>query len=371
MKKVLFVASITRHILAFHIPYLKWFKEHGYEVHVVSKGNESIKYCDKHYNLPFERHPLKIKNIQTYKQLKKIIDEEKYDIIHCHTPTASVLTRLASKKSRKKNNTKVIYTAHGFHFYKGAPVFNWLIYYPIEKIMSHYTDCLITITNEDYEFAKRHLKTNRIEHINGVGMNTERFRTICEQKVREIKSEFNIKQQDIIFTYVAELNENKNQILLIETIDKLKQKFSNVKLLLVGDGNYKEKYQKEIINRNLQQEILLLGRRDDIAEILSITEIYLASSIREGLPVNVMEAMYMKLPIIATNNRGHRELVQNDVNGYILNNNVTEFVEKIEEIIKDDNRIKILKHNSYEKSLDYQIDKVIEAMEKIYEKEED
>ena len=114
MKRVLFVATVTRHINAFHIPYLKWFKEQGYEVHVASNGNEKIEYCDKHFNLPFARFPLKVENIKTYKELKKIINDNNYEIIHCHTPVGGVLTRLAAKKARQ-NGTKVIYTAHGFY----------------------------------------------------------------------------------------------------------------------------------------------------------------------------------------------------------------------------------------------------------------
>lgn len=115
MKKILFVATVNRHIISCHIPYLKWFKEQGYEVHVASRGTEKIEYCDKHFNLPFERFPLKINNIKTYKKLKKIIIENNYDIIHCHTPVGGVLARLASRKVRKKG-TKVLYTAHRISF---------------------------------------------------------------------------------------------------------------------------------------------------------------------------------------------------------------------------------------------------------------
>ena len=154
MKKVLFVASVNSHIIGFHTPYLKMFQERGYEVHVASYGDEKIEYCDKHHNIHFERFPFKLKNIKAYKELKKIIKDNKFEIIHCHTPTASVLTRLAARNARKKYNTKVIYTAHGFHFYKGAPAINWIIYYPIEKWLARYTDCLITINQEDYERAK-------------------------------------------------------------------------------------------------------------------------------------------------------------------------------------------------------------------------
>ena len=155
MKKVLFAATVDSHIKQFHLPYLKWFKEHGYEVHVATNGKEVIPYCDVKHQISFERSPLKFNNIKAIGQLKKIIEKEQFEIIHCHTPMGSVVTRLAALKARK-NGTRVIYTAHGFHFFKGAPIQNWLIYYPIEKLMARYTDCLITINEEDYEFAKKH-----------------------------------------------------------------------------------------------------------------------------------------------------------------------------------------------------------------------
>ncbi len=368
MKKVLFVATVTRHINAFHIPYLKWFKEQGYEVHVASNGEEKIEYCDKHFNLPFERFPLKFNNIKVYKELKKIIENNHYDIIHCHTPVGGVLARLAARNVRKKA-TKVLYTAHGFHFYKGAPLLNWLIYYPIEKIMAHYTDCLITIVNEDYEFAKKHLKAKEIKHINGIGMNTKRFsKEISKEQKDKLKEELNVKKEDIIFAYVAELNKNKNQIILIKMIQELKKKCKNVKLLLVGDGNYLEKYKNIVEKRKLKDNIIFLGKRRDVPRILSITDIYVASSRREGLPLNIMEAMYMGILIVTTNNRGHRELIQNNKTGIILKQNTSK--EMTKEIIKlldysQENK-KMIIENSKQNIKKYLIENVQREMEKIY-----
>ena len=365
MKKVLFVASVTRHINAFHIPYLKWFKEQGYEVHVAAKGNDHMEYCDKHFDLPFERFPLKINNIKTYKELKKIIDENNYDIIHCHTPTAGVLTRLAARKARK-SGTRVFYTAHGFHFYKGAPVLNWIIYYPLEKICSTFTDCLITITEEDYVIAKKKFKAKRIEHINGVGMNSERLKKeLSENEKLEFRKTLNIKKDDIVFSYIAELNKNKNQMLLINTIEELKNEYPNVKLLLVGNGPLFDTYNNYIKENQLQENIQLLGRRMDINEILSITDIYLASSIREGLPVNIMEAMYKGLPIVATDNRGHRELVINDENGWLVNSE-DKMLGKIKIILNVDSLKKKAFEINKKKINKYLIDNIIDKMKKIY-----
>lgn len=367
MKKVLFVATVTSHIKAFHIPYLKWFKENGYEVHVASNGEDNIEYCDKHFNLNFQRFPLKIQNIKVYKELKKIIEENKYEIIHCHTPVGGVLTRLAASKLRKKYNTKVIYTAHGFHFYKGAPILNWIIYYPIEKIMAKYTDCLITITKEDYELAIKKLKKiKQIKYINGVGFNTERFNVqITDEDKEKLRQSLSIKSGDIVFTYVAELNKNKNQKLLINVIEQLKDINKNVKLLLVGDGNLKEEYIKIIKEKNMENNILVLGKRLDVPELLSITDIYLASSKREGLPVNIMEAMYMKLPIIALDNRGHRELIKDNENGFLIYNE--DMMErKIVYIIQNREIKEKLKEKNLELIENYKIENVIKEIKKVY-----
>ena len=180
MKKVLFVATVVKtHIMEFHIPYLKMFKEMGWETAVAARNDYEnpadclITYCDIYYNIPFERNPLKPGNLKAYKELKHIIDEGEYDIIHCHTPVGAMLTRLAAKQARKQG-TKVFYTAHGFHFYKGAPAINWLLYYPVEKWLSRYTDVLITINKEDYERAKT-FKAGKVCYVPGVGIDLKKF----------------------------------------------------------------------------------------------------------------------------------------------------------------------------------------------------
>lgn len=368
MKKVLFVASVTSHINSFHIPYLKWFKEQGYEVHVASNGNEKIEYCDKHFDIPFERFPIKVNNLRAYKQLKNVIDENKYTIIHCHTPVGGVLTRLAAINSRKKNNTKVMYTAHGFHFYKGAPILNWIIYYPIEKICAKWTDCLITITNEDYEFAKKHLKVPKISHINGIGMNVARLeKKLSQEEKNGIRRNLEINQNDMVFSYIAELNENKNQMLLIHVMEELKKEKANIKLLLIGDGPLKDKYNDYIKSNEIDDVVKILGRRQDINDLLSITDIYLASSKREGLPVNIKEAMYKGLPIIATNNRGHRELVNNGINGYIDKDIKTKSFKKLLLLLIENQEIR-QKVKKYDEEVikKYEINSVINEMKEIY-----
>lgn len=356
MKKVLFVATVTNHINAFHTPFLKMLKEQGYETHVASYGEEHIEYCDKHYNIPFQRFPIKIKNIKAYKQLKQIIDENKYDIIHCHTPVGGVLTRLAAKKVRK-NGTKVIYTAHGFHFYKGAPILNWIIYYPIEKYLSKYTDCLITINQADYDLAKKKFKkAKQVELVHGVGVDESKFEfEMSDEEKHNLRKELGLKDNDFVLIQVGELNKNKNQIMSINAMKDIVKSHSNIHLLIVGQGVLEKYYKKKIEQYNLQKNIHMLGYRKDIPKLLKISNVLLSLSYREGLPVNVIEGMMSGLPIIATDCRGNRDLVDNCIN------------------IKDTN--KIMEYVTINKSTDkikYNISRytrrcVIEKMENIYE----
>ncbi len=370
MKKVLFVASVAGHIKNFHTPYLKLFKDKGYTTYVAAnwtlKENEKIDFCDNFIQLPIERKPFSLKNIKAICKLKKLLKVEKFDLIHCHTPMGSVVARLSAKSSRKKG-TKVVYTAHGFHFYKGAPLKNWIIYYPVEKICSRWTDCLITITNEDYKFAKKHFKNiKKIEHVNGVGMNAKRLeKGLTESEKNDIRENLKIKSDDIVFSYVAELNSNKNQMLLIHIIERLKDSYPNIKLLLIGNGPLKERYKEYIDENNLNEFIKLLGKRNDINELLSITDIYMASSKREGLPVNIMEAMYKGIPIVATDNRGHREIAMNSKNIFI-EKDITEMEQKVIDIISNMKNYKELSQEEHNDSKKYSIESVIERMNEIY-----
>ena len=196
----------------------------------------NLPYVDKKYNIPIQRSPFKRQNIGAYKELKSIIDDNQYNVIHCHTPMGGVLARLASRKARK-DDTKVIYTAHGFHFCKGAPLINWLVYYPIEKMLARYTDCLITINEEDYSLAVNHqFKANQIEHVHGVGVNTERFCPINEFEKSELRSKYHYRNDAFLMFYAAEFNKNKNQQILIEALALVKQHVPNAKLLLAGEG---------------------------------------------------------------------------------------------------------------------------------------
>ena len=337
MKKVLFSATVDSHILAFHLPFLKWFKEQGYEVHVATNGDAEIPYCDKKIKISFERSPFKLNNIKAIFQLKKVISKEKYDIIHTHTPMGSVVTRLAAKGARK-HGTRVIYTAHGFHFFKGAPLLNWVLFYPVEKYLSKYTDTLILINKEDYNLAKKKFKKCRdIQYVPGVGIDENKFNIKMTKKDKhELRESLDLKDSDFVMIYPAELSNRKRQIWLINTISTLLKENKDIHLLLPGKDSLNGQCQKLVRELNLEDQIHFLGFRRDIPKLLKISDLSVSSSRQEGLPVNIMEAMYVGLPIVASDCRGNRDLVKNGENGYIVSLDDSE-------TFRD--RIKIVKNN--------------------------
>lgn len=371
MKKVLFTATVDSHILAFHLPFLKYFKEQGYEVHVATNGTEEIPYCDKKIVIPFERSPFKLNNLKAIKLLRNVIEEEKYDIIHTHTPMGSVVTRLAAKKARK-NGTRVIYTAHGFHFFKGAPLLNWLVFYPVEKYLSKYTDTLITINMEDYELAKNKFKKCKdVEYVPGVGIDEEKFNfKLSKKEQKEIRESLDLEEDDFVMIFPAELNKNKNQIMLINAMEELTKKYKNIKLLLPGKDSYNGFYQNTVKEKKLDKYIKFLGFRKDIPKLLKISDLAVATSKREGLPVNIMEAMYVGLPIVASNCRGNRDLVTDNKNGFLINlDSEVDFVESIKKIYSSNELKKEFSKESQEEIKKYMLDKIMTDMKKIYNAE--
>lgn len=366
-KKVLFT-SHTANFSKFNRPFMRWFKSQGYEVHYASAGEEEVLDCDKHFTIPFERSPFKLNNLRAIKQLKAIIDAEGYDIIHTHTPMGSVVTRLAAKAARK-NGTRVIYTAHGFHFFTGAPLLNWLIYYPIEKVMAKYTDTLITINNEDYERAKQKFNTD-VRYVPGVGIDPKKFdikMSVTEKTA--LRKSLGLKKADFVMLYIAELNNNKNQAMLLRALALLNKKGVTVTLLLAGADSLNGTLQSMAKEYGISQSVHFLGYRNDIPQLLRISDLSVSSSLREGLPVNILEGMYASLPVVAVDNRGTRSLIDDGITGCLVDpRNVNDLASKIEEVYKSSSlRLKLGKNGAL-KAKGYLMPSVIRQMSVLYKR---
>lgn len=372
MKKVLFVATVVKtHIMEFHIPYLKMFKEMGWETAVAARNDYEnpadcvIPYCDTYYNIPFERNPLKPGNLKAYKELKHIIDEGEYDIIHCHTPVGAMLTRLAAKQARKKG-TKVFYTAHGFHFYKGAPAINWILYYPVEKWLSRYTDVLITINKEDYERAKT-FKAGKVCYVPGVGIDLKKFNAGYVNKEQKRK-EIGVSADDFVLLSVGELIPRKNHEVVIRALSVLKQldKLNHIEYVICGRGSYEADLRKLAEGLDVADHVHFLGYRNDISEICNCADLFVFMSHQEGLPVALMEAMACGLPAVCSNIRGNTDLIEDGVTGLLANNTPEEVAQSISKMKSDTALRNRVASAALQKIKQFDLSSVEDEMSKIY-----
>ena len=371
-KKVLLVATVQSHICQFHLPLIDLLHKMGCEVHVAARNNLmhkkglKLENADKVYDIQFERSPFKKENIKAYKQIKKILKENNYDIIHCNTPMGGVIARLAGRKYRKRG-LKIIYTAHGFHFFKGAPLINWIIYYPIEKILSKCTDFLVTINMEDYEIARKKLYAKETIYMHGVGLNTDKFeREIPKERLDNLRDSLNINNNDFVIIYVAELTLRKNHYMILETMKQLKN-IKNIKLLLAGNGPLDNEYKTYIRTNEMEDSVIMLGYRTDIPELMQISNIAISTSKQEGLPVNVMEAMKSALPDVVTDCRGNRDLIKNGKNGYIVKiNDTDDMYNKIMQLYRNKDLVHTMGKNGKEMVKIFEINQVLKELKKMY-----
>lgn len=375
MKKELMLSSVASMIDQFNMENIKILKSLGYEVHVLANfsfGNTTSDERTKEfkeelenmgikvYNVPIPRKITAIKEmISSYKKIKKVCSENNYDILHCHSPIGGVLARFAFKDFRKKGG-KLIYTAHGFHFFKGAPIKNWIIFYPIEKFCSRYTDCLITINKEDYKRAKN-FKAKEVKYVPGIGIDTKKIKDI--KKNRKILNEFNIKDE-VVLVSVGELSNRKNHKVILKALEKVK---GNFKYIICGQGAKKEELIKLSKELNLQEKVEFLGYRQDVKEILKASDIFCFPSKQEGLPVALMEAMASGLPVICSDIRGNKDLIEDKKGGYLLKSyDMDEYSIKIQELIENKVLREEMGNFNLEKIKDFDRKKVNTIMEEIY-----
>ena len=284
---------------------------------------------------------------------------------------------------------QVIYTAHGFHFYKGAPLINWLLYYPVEKWLSKYTDKLILINKEDYDTAvAKKFKAKKIYKIDGIGVDAAKFNFVMSEdekkklkrELSSINKDFKIEKGDIVITCVGELNKNKNQDLIIDVVgaiinrpqtNELSVSQPNIKVLLVGAGPLKDHFEKRIESLGLKEHILLAGYRKDVPRILKISDIAVCCSYREGLPVNLIESQMSGLPCVVTNCRGNNEIVEENKTGYIINLKdkkcKEKYTNKLLKLINSETMRERMGKNALENSKKYKLSRIMDVMKRIYE----
>lgn len=379
-KKCLIVASVASMVGQFNMPNIDLLLSMGYTVTVASNFSFGNTFNNSHaedlwnklktkdvevHNIKFVRNIFNLKNILVYKKIKKLINENNYSLIHCHSPIGGVITRLAAKKHRK-NGTHVIYTAHGFHFHKGSPISNWLLYYPVEKWLSKYTDTLITINKEDFSLAQRKMHSKKIYYISGIGVDTQKFFDISVDKLQK-RSELGISQNEIILLSVGELIKRKNHEVIIKAIAKLNN--PKIKYFICGIGKL-EIYLKNLVESlNLENQVILLGYRNDIGELCKASDIFCFPSKTEGLGIAAIEAMACGLPIITSNIHGINDYSESSVTGYSCNpTDINGFAYAIDKLIQDADLRRNMGEYNKKNVAQFNVSKSMQEMIKIYEK---
>lgn len=370
MKKMLIVATVPSMIGQFNMNNISILLELGYTVHVACDWNDRSVWTTekinalkeqlnnleiKYYQIDYSRSIFCItKHLKSYKQTLDLVSKNQYDFIHCHTPIASVIARLVCKKT----NTKCVYTAHGFHFYKGAPIKNWMIFYPIEKWLSRYTDILITINKEDYKRAKDNFYMNRLEYIPGVGIDIDYIERINIDKA-QLKQNLKIPKDNVVIISVGELSKRKNHEIVIKALKNKK----NVTYIICGQGNLEEYLNN--LAKEYNVDLRLLGFRNDRLELIKMSDIFAFPSLQEGLPVALMEALAIGIPCVASKIRGNVDLIKEGKNGELFNlDSVQSLQLKFEKVFNILN-----KYNCISDMEKYSISNIYQQMMKIYKSE--
>ena len=368
MKKVLYVTTVSRTVNAFLVPHIKMLLNEGYHVDIATCIDKPIDESLVHqgvmvFNLPFGRNPLHPGNLKAFKQLLAIQKQRQYDIVHVHTPVASLFGRLLKLKYPK---LKTIYTAHGYHFLKGGPKIGWLLYYPIEKVMAKLTDVTITINQEDYDITIKKLKPRKTYLMNGVGLDLTQYKILPDDQNQQKRQQLGLSPDDFVIIMIAELNENKNQIQLIQAMDLLDDQYPKIKALLVGEGPKLGELQQEVKQRGLTHYIQFLGFRSDINELINVSNIGVLLSYREGLPRNLMELMACGRKVIGTNIRGCRDIIVDETVGSL----VSVGDEKGLALAIEQQYLKQERSHSLSPHLEsYQVESILKHLNSIYQKE--
>lgn len=370
-KKILLVATVQSHIAQFHRPLAEVLHAHGYEVHVAARNNLAEKnglqldFVEKFFDVRFSRSPKSKDNITAFNQLRVIVDSGNYEVVHCNTPMGGMIARLATRAARKKG-TKLLYTAHGFHFYDGAPKKNWMIFYPIEKFFSRMTDVLITITHEDYKVASEAFHC-KVAYMHGVGVSGERYKPVNFEEKLALREKMGYPKNAKILLCIGELNDNKNQVMAIRMMHKVAAKYPEAILLLAGNGP-KQKFLEQFIKQEgLERNVKMIGYVTNLQDYQHIIDVQVSCSLREGLPLNIVESMLSGNPVVAGLNRGHRELIQNGINGYIVEPNDYESMgARVLNLLDNDDLRKQIVQNAIIFAQDFTFTSVKKELEEIY-----
>lgn len=368
--KVLFIATVEEHLISFHLPFMFNLQKRGYEIHIATKLEERKYELEEKriicHNIDFTRSVEPLAALISLVQLIKLMRKNQFSLVHVHTPMAAFLGRLAAKLTHTR---PMLYTAHGFHFYKGAPWYYWAFIYPAEYLAGKWTDGLIVINQEDYINAQKmgFQPKKNLFFTHGVGIDLQQITKLSLIDNTNIREELNINDEDIVISCIAEFTPNKNHIFLLKAWDKITHDKNNVHLLFIGNGKYFKFLKKQVEKKSLPR-VYFLGHRTDVSQIIAKSDIITLVSKREGLPRSIMEAMSLRKPVVVSNIRGNRDLVKHGENGFLAElGDVNGLIFSLKKFINDAELRTNMGKVSLERIKEYDIEKILIEMASIYD----
>ncbi len=305
-------ASTYRHIRNFHLPYLRKFQNLGWETHVgCADIPTDAAYIDRAIELPFEKRMQSSANFRAAHVLHGLIKRERYDLVITHTSLAAFFTRLAAKGL----NVRLVDVMHGYLFDDNTPTLKRKILLSAERMAAPQTDLLLTMNRWDHETAKRYRLGKKIEMIPGMGVEFCSLDRATQEDGVRLRDELKLAGDAFVLLYAAEFSARKSQHTLIEAMMSLPQ---NAVLVLCGTGALLDDCKKLAADLNLGNRVLFPGQIADMGAWYRMANAAVTSSRSEGLPFNVMEAMHMELPVVASAVKGHVDLIEDGKNGLLF-----------------------------------------------------
>lgn len=373
MKKALVIATVF-HFLNFEKSDIKILLEMGYEVHTATnmQGEEWLRddgtFSDLkmiNHQIDFSRSPFSRKSFLAYRQLKQLMNQYDFSIIHCHTPVAAAIARVAAINSRKVG-TYVIYTCHGFHFNKKSGIKSWVLYYPLEKLLAHHTDMIITINKEDFEVVKG-FKVKEKRYIPGVGISVNGIAE-TDESFKDLRKQLGISENDFVIMTIGELSNRKNQQVILKAISKLNDK--NIKYVLCGTGKQLDIYKRIINDNKLNDQVIFTGQKDHdwVMKFAHCIDLGAIPSKIEGLGLAGIEMLAAGKPLVGSNIQGINDYLINEKTGLSFSpTDINGFAQGIYRMKNDKKLYETCSSNAYDTAKKFDIAISRDLMKKIYE----
>ena len=375
MTRALIVATVPQHLTAFHLPFVEHFRAKGWVVHGMARNITTNPACvdafDRVWDAPFSRSPTALSNIVAARRIvQSVVANGEYDIVHVHTPVAAFVVRFALRKASGRLRPKVIYTAHGFHFYHGGNPVRNLVFRTLERLAGPWTDFLVVMNEEDFQAASRYemVPADRLSYMPGIGLDLAKYsgESTGTGEVERVRDELGLERDASLFLMVAEFIPRKRHIDVLEAFAGLDTE--NSYLALAGTGKLLKSMQEKAKELGIADNVRWLGFRTDVPDLLRASTALILPSLHEGLPRSLMEALCLGVPCIGSDIRGTRDLLGQGKGMLFSPGNVNELRSAMERIIDSPELRKEIVAKGRSDVDKYDVRRIIELHEALYDK---